>query len=136
MKVKCITNSGKFLSKKNILLGNSAKYGRDYLMIGKIYTVYGIIWVKGTINYLIAIDENTPFFEPGDFFEIIGSSIPSNWFYNSFKEGNVEVILGYKELVLNPKHNIELALRESVDDLKIFYHRKWEIDEWEKKENK
>lgn len=138
MKITCIANSGYDLSKKQIALGNSPGYVREYLEIGKTYEVYGIILVKGTLEYLIAVrDTITPHFEPIELFKITDTSIPPFWHYNYFGingDTTVEAVWGYRELALDSKHNVDLVERgeRAVEALKIFYARKKEIDDWEK----
>lgn len=135
MKVKCISNSGKYLSQKQISLGNSKEYVREYLNIGEEYIVYGVMLVRDTLNYLISIKpNNSPFFEPVEFFEILDHEISPLWFYNYFGEEIVESIVGYKELALDRSHNVGLVERKG-EDLKVFYMRKNEIDQWEQTKN-
>lgn len=129
MKAKCITNSGKFLSKKQIAFGNSTEYIREYLEINKIYTIYGIMIIEGTINYLVSYGlSNSPSFEPAEFFEVVEHTLPSQWYYHYYGEAVVEAIWGYKELALDVKHNVELTEGETAA-IKTFYIRKNEIDE-------
>jgi hypothetical protein len=128
MKAKCIINSGKSLSKKQISLGNSTEYTREYLEIGEIYTVYGIMIIVGTINYLVSYGlANSPAFEPAEFFKIVEHTLPSQWYYSYYGEAVVEAIWGYKELALDAQHNIQLTEGETAA-MKIFYNRKNEID--------
>lgn len=131
MKIKCVSNSGKDLSKRNIELGNSPGYIYEELKVNQIYIVYGMIFVKGTVEYLIEAGDS-PTFVPAEFFKVVESLIPPMWHFGFFKEKTVEAMFGYKELALDEDHNVQLTLRESEKDFKIFYQRKNEIDEWEK----
>ncbi|MGH7203865.1 MAG: hypothetical protein ACREHC_05470 [Candidatus Levyibacteriota bacterium] len=133
MKVKCITNTGKHLSEKQAVFVNSPNYTREFLEVGKEYTIYGIMIFKNIIYYLIAVNQgNTPAFEPAEFFEILDSTLPPTWYYNYFGEGHA--IWGYEELAFNAQHNVDLIEREkpAEEAFKIFYIRKNKIDEWEK----
>mgnify|MGYP001577656928 CR=1 FL=1 len=134
MKVKCIANSGNFLSEKRISLGDSKEYTRDYLKIGKIYNVYGIILSKDTLNYLVA--EGSATLEPAEFFELVDNSMPPMWRYGYFgetylkNESALYAVWGYKELTKDLNHNSDLA-EGNEKALGIFLKRKFEIDEWE-----
>ncbi|SRR5258708_10559449 len=134
MKVRCLVDNGKSLSKRHQHQGSSPNYTREYLEPGKVYNVYGIMLIGNTLHYLIACREaNSPHFEPAEFFELVENSVPPSWFYTHFRETDVETnadaIWGYKELALNINHNIELVERTS-EAFKVFYIRKNEIDEW------
>lgn len=134
MKVKCIASSGKSLSKKQIDLGNSIEYDRIYLKINNIYTVYGIILIKDTLNYLIVIgNSDTPSFEPAEFFEIVDNKMPPTWYFNYLSETKAK--WGYKELALDDDYAGGLEESENVEIFKIFYKRKKEIDDWAESKN-
>lgn len=130
MKVKCIANSGKHLSEKQITFVNSPEYVREYLQIGKIYAVYGITLVDNMLLYLIVRGQaDSPTFQPAEFFEIVDNTIPPTWYCNYF--GGSKATWGYKELALDTNHASDLEEREKADAFKIFFKRKQEIDEWE-----
>lgn len=131
MIIKCITNSGKNLSDKQRAVVSSPEYTREYLQIGKTYSVYGMTLVSNMLFYLIAQGiENSPTFESAEFFEIIDNSIPPNWYSNYW--GESKATWGYKELALDEYHASDLEGRESEEALKVFFKRKFEIDEWER----
>lgn len=132
MKITCIANSGKSLSPKQIALGNSIDYKREYLELNKIYTVYGILIIKDTLNFLIVRGlEDSPTIEPAELFDVTEHNIPPTWQFNAFRGSVVEAVIGYEELALDKEHNVELVNR-NTDAFKKFYIRKNEIDEWEK----
>ncbi len=139
MKVECIANSGKALSLKQIAFVNSPNYEREYLEIGKIYNVYGITLSMHSLNYLIATGvAESPTFEPVAFFKIIENNIPPMWYFNYFGDKNEvpsDAVWGYKELVFDPRHCSDLEERKNEDAFKIFFKHKFEIDEWQAKQN-
>lgn len=131
MKIKCVANSGMFLSPEQKKVINSPDYVREYLNVGEVYTVYGITLVDNILMYLIVKGESeTPTFQPAEFFEIIDNSLPTGWYSNYW--GGSKATWGYKELALDEYHASNLEERESEETLKVFFKRKFEIDEWEK----
>jgi hypothetical protein len=82
MKVKAIGTSGLDLSKKS--LGNFPYHNIEeefQLVIGDIYTVYGVGMILETIYYL-TFDKwgNAPFWSPAELFEIVDYRLPSEWY--------------------------------------------------------
>lgn len=131
MKVKAIKNNSEVLSKKF-----SMTWQQDEVIIGEIYTVYGMIFSRGYLSYLINNFQDYTI-APAEFFEVIDKEIPPDWYFNSHhEEDGVITIWGYKELALDEKHYYELQLRDSKEIMDIFQSRKKEIDEWENKNEK
>jgi hypothetical protein len=133
MRVKCVANKGSRLSDISIKTGNTRR-SEFPLIIGDIYTVYGVNMWKGTINYL-TIDRylhDFPIWIPAELFEVIDSRLPSDWYFKFYGYSESEdenlllnVICGYKELVMNEGYYTQLINRE---DTWIFNQRRKEID--------
>jgi hypothetical protein len=133
MRVNCVSNSGKNLSKKALSGGNTTetKFNLD---VGQTYMVYGIsLWEDNVLYYfLIGKDENLPSWYPSELFETSDSLLPFEWYYNHLgynETSMVTDIWGYKELALEPNHLTELIEREK-ESIKVFLNRKKEIDEY------
>jgi len=124
MKVKCIHNIP----------------GDGFLDIGSKYNVYGMSILDGNLNYLILSDVHftTPSWHLAQKFEIINPLLPPIWYFNFFKYGDNEFptpIWGYKEMVFNKEHIIDL-IEYTSHTKDIFFKRKEEIDEFEDPEIK
>lgn len=129
MKVKCIANKGKSLPKK-LLDGDYLVTSEFDLIINQIYMVYGIMSWKGIINYL-TLDkyENLPVWFPAELFTVIDNTLPMEWYFKYFGINcDINFLCGYKELVNDQKHYIDLIEREG-SAIKIFIERKKEIEE-------
>ena len=125
MKVRCKPNSVGGPDKKDIA-----------------YIVYAMLICKGSVKYLLAEEEDEPFWYPANIFEVVDSLLPIIWYF-SFKGYDhydskdpdyaiypVTVIWGYKEMIFDPEHRIDLIECEP-EALEIFKKRKEEIDEYE-----
>ncbi|MCK6438953.1 MAG: hypothetical protein L6Q71_01985 [Planctomycetes bacterium] len=120
------------------------------LTICKEYAVYGIGVRKrdamnplaAGITYLIACDDELPRWCDASRFETIDPVFPSGWGFRFFgpsrwpgeeqlplwtEEGAAEGVIGYPELVNDPRHYIGLETREA-SDIEIFERRRREID--------
>ena len=127
MKVKCIHDTGKFLSKKFIDMGWTRESRMD-LQINATYTVYGICYCKNVFKYLIAEQNIDPFWLPDEIFEIVDHKISILWFFDKFGDDyGIEALWGYNELISNEDHYDNLINRKK-EDLDIFYKRKREMD--------
>lgn len=144
MKVKCVANTGAALSEKQILKGNTRESAYEWLKVGKIYNVYGILLIQDTLNYLVVGEyPNAIYFEPVELFKLIDNKIPPDWYFKpSIELVPAEKLIdpfsatwGYKELAIDIRHSDRLLEREP-EDIKIFLKRKHEIDEWENKQHK
>lgn len=134
MKIRCIANTGKDLSKLTIESGQlvTTIYPLD---IGKSYSVYGIDVWRGCIDYLIDIGDH-PGWYPAELFEVVDSVVPSEWHF-SFNGYNQDYplygVFGYKEMVFDSKkHNSDLLDWEPAARA-LFFKRKREIDELEER---
>ncbi|UTR15006.1 phosphoribosylaminoimidazole synthetase [Salipaludibacillus sp. LMS25] len=132
MKVRCLSNNGRGLTKKALSIGNSIETQYS-LENDKIYTVYGInVWDEVMHYLVLGKDENFPSWYPAELFEVVENVLPYEWYFNYYGEDSVTGVLaiwGYKELVLDTNHYIELIEREK-NELNIFLKRKQEIDEF------
>lgn len=130
MKVTCIENSGKFLSEKALMLGNTVETIFE-LEIGTNYFVYGIIIWKGVLHYLVIDQEgNLPSWYPAEIFHVSNNLLPLEWYFNYYSEldHDISAIWGYKELVVDEDHFDNLIERES-EAIKVFLKRKVELEE-------
>jgi len=135
MKVKCVAKTGEDLSKKSIKAGK-LRTTIFPLSIGKVYNVYGISTWKGRLDYLLDI----PGWYPAELFEVVDHLLPICWYFDSRKSKSLftklfssharENVWSYKEMVLDPKHIIDL-LEGELEAVEIFRRRKEEIDEYE-----
>lgn len=137
VKVKCIANTGKDLSEKSIESGEhrGVKFDVD---IGKVYVVYSMFIFRGALDYLLS-EESTdvPFWYPAELFEVVDSLLSLEWHFtfigygeNHESKKSLAAIWGYKEMIFDSKHYIDLTEREP-EALDIFFKRKREMDEYE-----
>jgi hypothetical protein len=128
MKVKCIANKGKDLPKQ-ILDVEHLVTSEFALEINKIYEVYGLMSWSGIINYL-TLDKYAilPFWFPADLFIVTDNTLPMEWYFEYFGINHeINFLCGYKELIQDQKHFVNLIERES-SAIEIFIKRKKEIE--------
>lgn len=132
MLLKCISNTGKGLSKKTILAGYPESKEFKDIKVDESYIVYGVCFEGDVVLYLLFGKESKfPDWYPAELFEVINPLKPLIWYYNFYGYNNyVTAIWGYKELVMDPEHNLNL-IEKNKEDLKIFLERKQKIDEYE-----
>lgn len=108
----------------------------DELVIGKVYTVYGMCLVDACLNYLIDPQYrgglSSPTWYPAELFEVKTSQIPSLWLFGYYTDRHkfqypTIARWGYPELVLSDGHFSGLQERNEKDML-IWLQRKAEIN--------
>lgn len=129
MKLRCLYNNPETVPE-----GISGNFSHG-LVLEKEYMVMGITLTTDGIQFLVDQDGRPSWFPEG-IFELTDNSLPDSWFYNSRKggvqHGNLPYltsamrIWGYKELVLDEEHYIDLFERVPAA-LDIYKLRKNEI---------
>ena len=145
MKIKCKINIlGKIemlvlikpYGLKNALDDDCYVLSRDYhdidhetngynLIVGNEYICYGSMYYNNKIRFLV-IDENhfIPRWFPSELFEIVDSSLPYNWYCNSFSsDSSVGWIIGFKELANDYNYLLDL-IQEIPSAITIFNEAK------------
>ena len=129
MKIKSVATLRKDLHQKT----REVLITRDFgLPLGRIFTVYSISIWQDVLHYLIVEDDvSRPFWFPVELFIIQDNLLPKETYYKYFgledKRG-VNALWGYKEMVFDDQHYIDLLERKETA-IKIFLKRKKEIDE-------
>lgn len=130
MKVKYY-NPGRNLPASMFKLGYSSLV-HLHLQGGIVYTVYGISIWRNVLHYLIfPTDEMLPSWLPADLFEVVDERLPFEWYFRYFGDkdpSELNILLGYKELVLEEQHYVNL-IELDKNAIRIFLMRKKEIDE-------
>ncbi|CNJ16087.1 hypothetical protein [Yersinia rohdei] len=140
MLIKCISNSMSSLPLSLRCLGETDNTDFTFLKVGHMYVVYGLMFFPCRVDYLISPEDNDPVWVPGDFFEIIDKKLHSDWSINIthldenykilYENFNIQVLIGYVDLVTSISHYIGILEREP-SDLRKFYEEKNKIDEWQ-----
>jgi hypothetical protein len=129
MKIKCTATLRKDLSQKT---QDVYLITQDFeLPIGKIFTVYAISIWDSVLHYLIvAVNEPKPDWYPADLFTIEDNILPKETYHKYFgakDRRGVHALWGYKEMVIDDQHYVDLIEREDKA-VEIFLKRKKEID--------
>ncbi|WP_145574731.1 hypothetical protein [Yersinia alsatica] len=133
MLIKCISNSAHVLPLSLRCMGETDYTDFTFLKVDNEYLVYGLMFFPCRVDYLISPESNNPVWVPGDFFEILDNSLHSSWSicithldesYKLLHENfNIQVLIGYLELVTSISHYTGIIEREP-DDLRKFFEEK------------
>ena len=94
------------------------------ITLGKKYTVYGILFFKNEIRYLICDDDNVPGFFPSTLFEILENYILFDWGINSYQIEDEKILLiGYSDLIKDFEHLRDL-IENTPDAVRTFLEYK------------
>ena len=128
MKIKSIATLGKDLHPKT----QEVLITRDFeLPLDKVFTVYGISIWKEVLHYLIVEDDESPFWFPAELFIVEDTLLPQTMhckYFGPRDKRGVNLLLGYKEMVLNDQHYVDL-IECKPEALELFRKRKKEIDQ-------
>jgi len=114
MKVKCIQDID----------------GGGFIEIGSEYTVYAMMIWKNSLSYFLS---EGPHFYVAEQFEIVDRLLPLVWYFSfetEKKDLGLQAIWGYKEMVFDDNHYVDL-IEEEKEALDIFALRRQEIDDYE-----
>jgi hypothetical protein len=134
MKVKCKFNS---IDENEIcsfqkLDSSNGKIFFPLLEKDKIYLVMGLIFAYDGLAYLID-SFGSPFDCPYQLFEIVDNNLPIDWklqiFINSSYYNGIVSICGYKELVEDEKHFLNLFESE-FDTIYTYFKRKTDYEKY------
>lgn len=129
MKIKCLTTINKYIQTENEFQDKSNLVEYNYLEIGKIYTVYGMIIDRGQLCYYICdrSHQNFPISRPFNLFELVDRR-PSRYWLFFFTEGyRTYPCWMFPEWFDNPYFQDRLTDGEK-EEIAIFLHYKKLMD--------
>lgn len=98
---------------------------------GTPYGVYGILFIKNRVEYLVCRTGWSPCFIPSQFFEITDPTLPtefkicntmySNDYYHLYEHCGITCLIGYHELAYSIKHYY--GINEYEEDAHRFFFR-------------
>lgn len=104
---------------------------------GAPYGVYGILFIKNRVEYLICRTGGAPNFVPTQFFEITDPTLPAefkvcnpmydNDYYHLYEHCGIHCLIGYHELACSIKHYYGINEYEEHDH-RLFFRVKNRID--------
>jgi hypothetical protein len=133
MLVICNSISGKDVPLEQRVNGEGSDVNYSPLIIGEIYTVYGILFFKNRIEYLVDSHDDRPNWVPSCLFSVIDSSLTSNYFsavitkeseFSWLYENGAQFIIGYQEIIESSEHFIGLIERNETDLITFFENKK------------
>lgn len=133
MKIKCLNVKTDTLPPSYYARGESDHSERQYLKVGGIYNVYGIICGMNCIYYLIYVESQGPtWWVPAPLFELIDSSMPKQWVISYKSDADEEkygfpLRIGYEHLVFN-RYHFDGLIDRNPDDIRIFLLARENID--------
>jgi hypothetical protein len=125
MRAVCIANNPDLAP---IGVPSNFNYG---LELRKEYIVMGIVLATAQLWYLVD-EDGRPDFYPFQLFEISDATLAPNWMLRIYDEDDgvvpfhKQAMWGYTELCADPKHYVDLVLREKTA-LHVYFRRKAEM---------
>ena len=117
MKIKCLRSYGRYeplvlpyvygksISDLNFIVSHEwhtidSEVSGYSLSVSIEYTVYGLLFYRNELRYLIIDNNNIPGFFPADLFEIIEGYMQFDWEVNEFRiDSDRLFVIGYAELL-------------------------------------
>ena len=135
----CEFNTGKAIPLSERYLGETDQTDFTPLMVGEKYLVFGLIFIKNRIDYLVCETGQNPSWVPSSLFKLLDNRIPNNWeicmtqskqdYSLLFDAFGISSIIGYSFLVNKYVHYVGLLERDPVE-VQHFFEEKHRIDEW------
>jgi hypothetical protein len=128
MKVKCIYNEARQLSKEVIQSTKETIESTYWAKVGWEYDVFGILIKESRTLFLVdPLDNASPNWFLSNIFEIIDNKIPEDWkfFLNPNINEDLKVIIGYPSLIDNTNFHY---LLEDRDVVALYEFRKYLVE--------
>jgi hypothetical protein len=122
MNVKCINKGGLSLLQADISAGNT-RSSVFHVSVGREYVVYGLLFRKSTISYLIQEDHGIPEWQPASLFEVMCGKPSRFWLFANWSSGGEYVgILTFADFAKN-REVYEALVAKEQSSLQLF--SKW-----------
>lgn len=131
MRIKCINKGGASLLPCDLARGNTPST-EFHVTIGREYIVYGLLFFKNTIDYLMVDDTDLPTWHPASLFRVADGHIPQTWVFNSFvHENNYLGICSWPEIAQDLEFFDRLAVGDDQARMLFFSRRSFEDLQYE-----
>ena len=111
MKVKCVNLGGAALLAADIASGNTRR-SVFHVTPGREYTVYGVLFRKAVLSYLIQADTGFPQWTSASLFQVVCGRVSRFWVYVDWSSDEVEylAVMTFPEFVQSYDIYNQLAL--------------------------
>jgi hypothetical protein len=128
MKVVCIHTNGNDIDSGLLPSGFNTE-SETNLILGKEYTVMGIMVYEKSIFYLLD-EDSAPYWYPTVLFSVSDGKISSNWYFKIITENEspyAEAIWGYYDLCFVKGYSDRLMDRKEYE-MRIYFREKMKIE--------
>ena len=121
MKVKCVNTGGKDLLEADIARGNT-RSSVFHVTEGQEYRVYGVLFHRSVVSYLIQEDTALPMWNPASLFQVICGRASRHWIIADWSSEAYITAMTFQDFVSSPEAFDKLAVS---DDSARETFRKW-----------
>lgn len=123
MRVVCKSALGDAIPKTRRYLGEEDQTSYFPLVVGDEYPVHALLFIHDRIDFLVRPPSQTPFWVPGDLFDLVDTKVPEGWElritvlsseYRALSDTfGISCVMGYPLLVNEFQHYVGLAEGEA-----------------------
>jgi hypothetical protein len=126
MKVECVNTGGEALLAADIASGNT-RSSKFHVTPGRNYTVYGVLYLRSVLKYLIQADNGTPQWKPASLFQVVCGCVSRHWVFADWSTEEYCAAMTFAEFVQSPEAFDELA--DGDDSARqVFFARRQSAD--------
>lgn len=121
----CQHNFGSAIPQAERYLGEVDETDYSPLCVGASYVVYGILFIRDRVDFLVRAPEQAPFWAPSSLFKLVDANIPSGWEFCNTKNSNdykvlfdlfsISCVVGYPLLVNEYHHYLGVVERDPLE---------------------
>ena len=126
MKIRCVNTGGEALLAADIASGNT-RSSEFHVTPGRDYTVYGVVFRRSVLSYLIQANTGFPQWTPASLFQVVCGRVSRHWMFADWSSGEYIAAMTFAEFVETPEAFDGLV--EGEDSAReVFYRRKESAD--------
>lgn len=138
MRAICISNKAAYLASDIRCLGETDETDFSPLVVGEDYIVYGLMFLRCRVDFLVCPDEAGPCWMPSQFFNVLDSALPPwslclservSGYDNLLANFGIVALIGYRDLVEDYDHYVGMLERDPRH-LQRFFEKKGVMDQW------
>lgn len=126
MKVECVNTGGEALLAADIASGDT-RSSEFHVTPGCNYTVYGVLYRRSALSYLIQADDGIPQWTPASLFHVVRGDVSRHWRFADWSSAEYVAAMTFAEFVETAEAFDQLVEGEELAR-EMFYRRKESAD--------
>jgi uncharacterized CHY-type Zn-finger protein len=102
MKVRCVNTGGEALLAADIASGNT-RSSVFHVTLARDYTVYGVVFCRSVLDYLVQADTGSPQWTPASLFQVVCGRVSRHWVFADWSSTEYIAAMTFAEFTESPE---------------------------------